>query len=137
MKRQKMCFPLIKQQQQNKFRYLNCHSHKYNTIMAKLQMPECGKVESLFLRDNGAHYKANNLTVISPCLFSVKTLMFEQEPSSLSQLFFQIALYSQPKSSVARKWIRKKGGRNGPRGRIFISATVVLILSASKIYPIM
>lgn len=45
--------------------------------MAKLQMPECGNVKSLFLRDNGAHYKANNLTVISLCLFLVKTHMFE------------------------------------------------------------
>lgn len=45
--------------------------------MAKLQMPECGKVQSLFLKDNGAHYKANSLTVISPCLFLVKSHMFE------------------------------------------------------------
>lgn len=133
MKKQKICFPLIKQQQQNKFRCLNCHSHKYNTIMAKLQMPECGKVESLFLRDNGAHYKANNLTVISPCLFSVKILMFEQEPSSLSFSFsLQVTLCSQPYSSVARKWIMKKGDRNGPWGHIFISATLVLILSKCK-----
>lgn len=77
--RQKFYFLLIKKNNNriNKFRFLNCHSKKYNTVMAKLQMPECGKVESLFPRDNGAHYKANNLTVISPCLFSVKTLMFE------------------------------------------------------------
>jgi len=74
-KKQKVCFPLIKKN--SKFRFLNCYSNKYNTVMAKLRMPECGKVESLFLRDNGAHYKANSLTVISSCLFLVKTHMFE------------------------------------------------------------